>query len=239
MHRPLRNAHVIVCIAAAMAATSPPAQAQTISGSAGAVPAATPRPTPDDPYAHAVLFYIEGDYETCLERIADFESRKNPDFRSALLKGAALARLARFDEARQAFLLAERIDPVDPAVPLSFAELELIQGRTDAARGHLKRSLRAAKPEHREQARFLLVLSHLRDRDRGLAGEAAKSLPWPSATPARAYALAALAFHDGDARTATDQMQEAERIFGAVRTLSFADTLVSMGWLKPRYAVTP
>jgi tetratricopeptide (TPR) repeat protein len=103
----------------------------------------------------------------------------DPDYAPARVRhGELLENLARFDEAREQFREARRLDPKNPFGPLGLGRIELQHGRVPAALALLEEAY-ALAPETRAVAASLAQAyfrGGQRDRARRLADEA-RSLP--------------------------------------------------------------
>ncbi|HEV3409690.1 MAG TPA: hypothetical protein VG095_05325 [Chthoniobacterales bacterium] len=144
----------------------------------------------------------------------------------------------RFDEAIQAFQMAQQTDPVTFGRQ-NIGDALMRQKRFEEARAAYQAASKTSNVlVVNERLRFGTLLSYLGSKDEEGAQAALNNLPFPTETSAYYYAQAAWAFAHGNTREGRKWVARAEDIHKPRSRAWFARHLYEFGWLKKKPPLT-
>jgi len=149
-------------------------------------------------------------------------------------RAAALAALARIDEAAAAYRTASEINPANPDPLNNLGNLEQRRGNLDAAIGHYERALALAPASIQVHSNYGTALYALARRDAAGARDAeARVRAWRQAHPDNPMArhwFAALTQSDAPTRAGDAYLRNAFDMFAP----AFEETLADLGYRAPQ-----
>lgn len=146
------------------------------------------------------------------------------------LRGAIFTRKRDFDQAEAHFRKALELDPELTLALFNLGEVSFLRKDYAEARKRFQRF--AEKNGPNDLADFKMFLCDLLGGNEEAAKKAAQTFPLSPATPLRYYALAALAFKEGNEEEAVELIRSAAQIYPVGQNNAFADSFLELGWLQ-------
>jgi Putative Zn-dependent protease, contains TPR repeats len=168
-------------------------------------------------------YYEADDFQAALDRLATLQGASGQDLSVLNLRGAILAKLERYDEAREIFTAILTADPnYSPAV-FNLGHVKFVAADYEGARQIFQSIPREDPSNALANFRVLLCLQALgRDAE---AGKIADGLSPVGRTPAWYYAQAMIARKAGDEATARKHLGVARSIYQASGCKFFDETI--------------
>ncbi len=165
-----------------------------------------------DIFRRLAIAFHSRDYERVLTMIEGQFPNGADHVEILNIQGAALAELKRHDQAVAIFRQVLERDPTHFWARFNIAEIDMLEGRTASARAKFQ-AIKPAGEKENEILDMKIALTYLVEGKREPAVKIIEAMKFPSSSPARYVALAALAFHDGDRALAHQYLMESEKVF--------------------------
>lgn len=175
----------------------------------------------------AIAFYSQ-DYERVLSMIEGQYPNGTTDAEILNIQGAALAELHQHEQAVAIFKQVIEIEPKHFWARFNIAEIDMLEGRTAAARAKFL-AIKPAGDVEDEILDMKIALTYLLDDRPDDAKKVVDAMPFPASSPAWYVAQAALAFHANNRTEAHSYLASSERVFPGALAGFYLRTLEDAG----------
>ncbi|MDD5260586.1 MAG: tetratricopeptide repeat protein [Methylacidiphilales bacterium] len=184
-------------------------------------------------YGLAMQALAKGQYDEALKDLDDAEKAQPGLMNTQNLRGAALVRLKKLDEAKKVFQAICDRNPEDESAIFNLAEISFLGGEYPGSKKLFQSYLARKGQNQNALALYKIFLCDLMTNNQPEVKQTLSSLVPAVNNPFYYFAFAADAFKKGADGAARDYLKSASQIYPAALNASFADSLVSIGYLKP------
>jgi tetratricopeptide (TPR) repeat protein len=151
------------------------------------------------------------------------------------VKGAIYADLRDFSKARECFLKAQAVQPRDSHAAFNLAEMDLVEGKYEAAQRAFAKLLDTfpnTSPSFAQVVRFKGIVCLLKLDKVSEATEKRNAAAFPDRSPAEYYTHIAFASQKGDIAAKDEWVTKARTAFETKQAAPYVDTLVEAKMLN-------